>query len=458
MTDSRKRTLLDIEDGPVHTHDKQPRLGAQHSVVSEMISDDESEETQITRPIDTPERTYFPLYKKGVTFAWACVSPSRLQDVLAHRWGESQDGYPVNGKGRHLHAFVYYDLMECERCEAIDHRNNDKRDATDINLMGGTHAENLRNRKKKTGLSSEFHGVVWDRDYWRSHKKYFHSEKAAAWFHDQFEQEHHPKSQNLNHVTKPDDYSLMCVQGTKRHPKEDRNISDTGGNLRWRVRFNRNQGDISRSFATKVEAIVFRDATLNKWEEEKLNAIANLPITRNEDGIACIHNSKTRGVTVLMDDQEWRFLQDKDLHLPSKSSKYAFFHFEGKLVTLHKYVMYRLKQEDKLVIDHINLNSFDNRRSNLRVIGSSLNNQNSASRAKGSPYKGVTPQGQKWRSNLNYKGTQYYLGSYETSILAACAYNAMATEIYAPEIPWLNSVQVPVGYVWNSNTKRVMQC
>jgi hypothetical protein len=453
MTEARKRALPDMEDAPAHTHDKQPRLEA-------MIEDDESKESEPLRPIDTPDKAYFPIMKKSVLLGWACVSPHRLQDVLLHGWNEFR-GYPVNEKGRRLHAFIFYDLMKQEECDAIDHRNNDKRDASDDNLAGGSHSDNSRNRKKKSGLTSQYHGVVLDRAYWRSHERCFRSEIAAAWFHDQFEVEHHPKSQNLNHVEKPDDYDSMIVVGTKRRAKEDRHLIEMKvGQLRWGVKICRNNIKVCKYFATKEEAILYRDSTLQEMEEQRLQEIENRVITRNGDGIAYINNEKTKGFTLLMSDATWRFVQDKGLHVkcdPMSNTNYAFIYFMGKTVALHRYLMGRTKRDDNLVVDHINLNPMDDRESNLRVIENGLNHQNSAPRSTVSTFKGVRKSGKKWSPKIMHKGTEYYLGTYDTDVLAAAAYNAMATELYAPEIPYLNPVQIPDGYTWNSSTRRIVQ-
>jgi hypothetical protein len=454
MAESRKRSLADIGEGPSHVHDKQPRL-------EEMIEDDESNESEPVRPQDTTYKAYFPIVKKGKVIGWACCSPARLDAVQVHHWNECRKGYPVNEKHRQLHAFVYYDLMKKERCEAIDHQNHDKRDATDENLVGGTYADNNRNHKRRTGLTSQYHGVVFDRDYWRSHTAYFRTEEAAAWFHDQFEQEHHPRSRNLNHVDKPDAYDSMCIQGTKMRPNETRHITERdSGTLRWRVILNRKPTNICQSFATKDEAVLFRDTTLQRLEEARLQELDSRPITRTEDEVACINNVKTKGFTVLMDDKTWRFVQDKGLYVlcdPISNTPYAFFHHGGRYVSLHRFLMGRLKRTDNLVVDHINLNSLDDRMSNLRVIDQGLNAQNSAPRSHVSNFKGIQKSGKKWVAKTSFNGIHRYLGTYDTDTLAAAAYNAMVTELYAPHIPWLNPVEIPGGYEWDTDTKRIVR-
>jgi hypothetical protein len=73
----------------------------------------------------------------------------------------------------------------------------------------------------------------------------------------------------------------------------------------------------------------------------------------------------------------------------------------------------------------------DNRKSNLRFCTRNENNQNRSKFTKGSKYKGVykTTSG-KWQASIKSKGKNFYLGSFETQIDAAKAYNDKAIEFY----------------------------
>ena len=94
-------------------------------------------------------------------------------------------------------------------------------------------------------------------------------------------------------------------------------------------------------------------------------------------------------------------------------------------------------------VDHINGDSLDNRRSNLR---SATRSQNAANRAKAggmtSQYKGVSwdKANQKWRSTIMVDYKQVSLGRFESEHDAALAYNIKAFELYG-EFAVLNEIE-----------------
>lgn len=76
-------------------------------------------------------------------------------------------------------------------------------------------------------------------------------------------------------------------------------------------------------------------------------------------------------------------------------------------------------------IDHKNGIRHDNRASNLRIVSSKENNNNTARRAGSSGYKGVTllPSG-RFSAALTVNGARTYLGSFDTAIDAHKAYGS----------------------------------
>lgn len=89
---------------------------------------------------------------------------------------------------------------------------------------------------------------------------------------------------------------------------------------------------------------------------------------------------------------------------------------------------------DNMVVDHINHNTLDNRRINLRSITHQQNIWNSRSLRKSfSRYKGVgkNHDGQsKFKSSITINGKIIYIGSYPTEELAAIAYDYMAIKLF----------------------------
>jgi DNA polymerase-1 len=114
----------------------------------------------------------------------------------------------------------------------------------------------------------------------------------------------------------------------------------------------------------------------------------------------------------------------------------------GKKRRLH---MHRqiLKVPDDMFVDHINRNSLDNRKANLRPATPSQNGRNRAKYTNGtysSKYKGVTlhcGKNKPWRAHIQFNHKLISLGSFDDEIRAAKAYDRAAKR-YHGEFAVLN--------------------
>jgi len=107
-------------------------------------------------------------------------------------------------------------------------------------------------------------------------------------------------------------------------------------------------------------------------------------------------------------------------------------------VALHQLVMGISPTGDRTKtqhVDHINGDTLDNRKSNLRFCTPSENSMNSAKRKK-EGYKGVTKNRNRWIVQLAGK----YIGSYKSEIRAAQVYNKEARKQFG-EFALLNNIQ-----------------
>lgn len=103
--------------------------------------------------------------------------------------------------------------------------------------------------------------------------------------------------------------------------------------------------------------------------------------------------------------------------------------------------------EDGLEVDHINGDTLDNRRANLRQCTTSENHRNSGKRYTSmstSRFKGVgkrvTRAGRdRWRAAIKDNGRNLYLGTFDTEMEAVMAWNAAAKELHG-EFARLNEV------------------
>lgn len=147
------------------------------------------------------------------------------------------------------------------------------------------------------------------------------------------------------------------------------------------------------------------------------------------------------GREVLIDVEDAQILVDYSWHIaqhPNRDKCYVRgWSKERKKVLMHRAILKPLKAQ---TIDHINQNSLDNRRCNLRI---STNSQNGYNRTKPksntSGFKGVSKSGKKWVANIGFAGTRIYLGTYDTRYQAAQAYNIAALK-YHGEFANLNEL------------------
>lgn len=122
--------------------------------------------------------------------------------------------------------------------------------------------------------------------------------------------------------------------------------------------------------------------------------------------------------------------------------------YKKKTLFLHQDIAkakYGNYDTSKLICDHINRDSLDCRRKNIRLVTASENNQNRKvfkDKTK-SKYKGVYKRQEPrktWLSTIALQGKVYYLGDFKTEKEAALAYNKKAKELYG-EFANLNKIE-----------------
>lgn len=101
----------------------------------------------------------------------------------------------------------------------------------------------------------------------------------------------------------------------------------------------------------------------------------------------------------------------------------------SRALLLHRLVM---NAPVGLLVDHINGDKLDNRRSNLRLCTNAQNQWNRHVRFGTSPYKGVSwdKKASKWRAAIRFNGRTTNLGSFDDERDAALAYNAAALRLF----------------------------
>jgi hypothetical protein len=97
-------------------------------------------------------------------------------------------------------------------------------------------------------------------------------------------------------------------------------------------------------------------------------------------------------------------------------------------IAIHQLI---LSFPEGLVVDHINGDVLDNRKSNLRICSSKDNSRNrKLSRNSSSGYKGVRKKKGKFLSYIYHNYSQLHLGSFDTLEEAAVAYDRAARKYH----------------------------
>lgn len=126
------------------------------------------------------------------------------------------------------------------------------------------------------------------------------------------------------------------------------------------------------------------------------------------------------GYTVLVDDEDLERVQDLAWHVGNKGA-HGDPYFEhctwGKpVLRLHRFIM-GCGYKDGKIVDHIDGNTLDNRKSNLRVCSNAENCRNGRTRKNNTGYKGIYYVHKKklYRARITVNYKTYTIGHYHTA-------------------------------------------
>lgn len=123
---------------------------------------------------------------------------------------------------------------------------------------------------------------------------------------------------------------------------------------------------------------------------------------------------------ILVDDEDFYRVSKHNWQL---SKDHVASRIAGDTVSIGRFIL-RLKKGDGILAEHQDRNIFNNQRYNLRRSTISQNAANRAIKPRlDCPYKGVYESRGKWRARIRVNRIIIGLGTYQTQILAAKAYN-----------------------------------
>lgn len=139
----------------------------------------------------------------------------------------------------------------------------------------------------------------------------------------------------------------------------------------------------------------------------------------------------TKGQFSIVDDEDYKTFSCFNWYAQKgNGGLYAARREKGKIVFLHRKI---IKATEGYEVDHINGDTLDNQRNNLRIVTRRQNAQNSKKR-KGSlsKYKGVTwnKERNKWQAQIKVDGKQLFLGHFRNEISAAKSYDKAAVKYF----------------------------
>lgn len=149
-----------------------------------------------------------------------------------------------------------------------------------------------------------------------------------------------------------------------------------------------------------------------------------------------IEISLTQNKFTIIDDKYFDLISQYKWYVHKNGNNYYVMTHDRQVIYMHRLILEnklgRTLQKNEEV-DHINMNSLDNRECNLRVCTKSQNamNKNKQKGSYSSIYKGVywNKKTEKWRSKIMINGKSIHLGLFHNEEEAAKIYNK-ASERY----------------------------
>lgn len=366
------------------------------------------------------------------------ISPEHFVHLKEFQLNINTYGYvniKVNDKLWLLHRYIIIEILKQPINEGyvVDHINNNRLDNTKENLRIVTFSENSRNRNKNPNATSKYYGVFYDKKgkKWRTNIVYdnkqivaiYDNEIHAAYQYDLWVTKYNLTTSKRNNVEKPLDF----IEYTKKNFKKTypKGINKSGNKYRIVIQLNKMRKCIDTS--KNLDNIIKMLNDYNKTKNYNKLLLQELKVKfnkiKNDDGnyIFMIKNK-----TIIIDKDTYKLMYTHTWGI------YQNYVKTGKKL-LSRMVLNCNENDNDLVVDHINGNTLDNRKCNLRLITQSQNTLNQLSSKNGSSkyigvyYHKIT---KKWAATIGINGKSTYLGVFDREQDAALARDYATKKYY----------------------------
>lgn len=175
-----------------------------------------------------------------------------------------------------------------------------------------------------------------------------------------------------------------------------------------------------------------------EWAMPQCNSIPFVFVPLSKNRVAIIDAEDAERVFL----HKWSCFTNKSGAVYAQTSPKKVHRTPGqpKMVFLHRYIM---EAPHGMQVDHVNGNTLDCRRQNMRLATAAENCRNRGRRSIGStsPYKGAYLLNGKWAARIGSAGKVIFLGYFKSAEDAALAYDRAALELHG-EFARLNFPEV----------------
>lgn len=134
-----------------------------------------------------------------------------------------------------------------------------------------------------------------------------------------------------------------------------------------------------------------------------------------------------RNIYIIVDDDDYEHLKDKTFSIAFAHGKMKVVHrVNQRSINLTDYI---LPAKEGFIVDHIDRNTLNNQKNNLRYLTQPLNVQNRGMFSHNtSGYKGVSYTGYSYRTKYTSNGISYTKEGFKTAIEAAQYYDILVKQ------------------------------